>query len=56
MVPGGSEGQKRVVHLGSIQGQAIRKRHGVLLWGVPGADPENLGGNHHGWVINTGLA
>ena len=45
-----------VVHLGSIQGQAVRKRHSVLLWGVPGADSENLGGNHHGQIINTGLA
>jgi hypothetical protein len=30
------------VHLGPVQGQPVREGHGVLLWGVPCADPQHL--------------
>lgn len=31
-----------VVHLGTVQGQPVRERHGVLLRGVPRTDPQHL--------------
>lgn len=33
-----------VVHLSAVQRQPIRERHGVLVGGVPRADPQNLSG------------
>lgn len=34
--------EARIVHLGSVEGKAVRKGHGVLLRGVPGANPQDL--------------
>ena len=41
-----------IVHLGPVQGQPIREGHGVLLRGVPCADPQHLevGG---GWRLSA---
>lgn len=37
------EGPKAsIVHLGAVQGQPIRERHGVLLWGIPCTDSQHL--------------
>lgn len=31
-----------VVHLSSVESQAIRERHRILFWGVAGAYPQHL--------------
>lgn len=40
----GERAEAGVVHLRPVEGQPVRKGHGVLVWGVPRTDAQDLTG------------